>query len=74
MGCTDGSCAAFGDEEVKEVVASLEGEGFEPYVTSVGGGGLGILAPDQGRDSGASVMPAAHLADWASGRGRWLYS
>ena len=35
----------FKDSELSEVMAELRSDGFEPYLTSVGGSGLGVLSP-----------------------------
>lgn len=35
----------FAEEKLKELIADLYKDGFEVYVTSVGGSGLGILSP-----------------------------
>jgi len=50
-GAGGGGCAVtlipddFADENLKELIADLYKDGFEAYVTSVGGSGLGILSP-----------------------------
>lgn len=38
-------CVDFEDAALRELVANLAGDGFDPYLTSVGGSGLGILSP-----------------------------
>lgn len=75
-------CAEFTEEALTELIQALEGEGFAPYVTSVGGSGLGILSPyvdrtDEVPDAGEGEFlskEAPQLSEWASARGRWLYS
>ena len=37
--------AEFSEEKLQALIKSLETAGFQPYVTSVGGSGLGILSP-----------------------------
>ena len=37
--------AAFSDALLKQLIAELDADGFEAYLTSVGGSGLGILSP-----------------------------
>ncbi|KII89746.1 hypothetical protein PLICRDRAFT_39906 [Plicaturopsis crispa FD-325 SS-3] len=50
-GAGGGGCAVtlvpdnFEDAALRELVANLAGDGFDPYLTSVGGSGLGILSP-----------------------------
>ena len=67
---------------VSGLVADLSGLKFVPYLTAVGGSGLGILPPN--RYSKGSVIGSAELesfvgsqpaelAKWADERGRWLY-
>ena len=110
----------FEDERLQDLISELIREGFEPYLTSVGGSGLGILSPyAEHRNRGSKIhgppgeygqvtppdtpipreqpereivdgygkgtrdldalrasfvsSTAAELAEWASGRGRWLY-
>jgi len=50
-GAGGGGCAVtlipddFEEEKLKDLIADLDKDGFEAYVTSVGGSGLGILSP-----------------------------
>ena len=37
--------AEFSDEKLQSLIKSLESAGYQVYVTSVGGSGLGILSP-----------------------------
>lgn len=70
------------------LVEALTGSGFRPYLTSVGGSGLGVLSPyDPANYAVASSNPdqppslreafegkrIEELAGWAEQRGRWLY-
>ena len=55
------SCLAeFHDSSLKSLIAALEADGFQPYVTAVGGSGLGILSPYDDiivDDDGAEATP-----------------
>jgi len=88
-GAGGGGCAVtlipdeFNDEALKELVQELESEGFAAYTTSVGGSGLGILAPNAKEDGddvtaaledGFNTKSAGRLGEWAAELGRWLYS
>ncbi|KAH9856538.1 cystathionine beta-lyase [Lenzites betulinus] len=50
-GAGGGGCAVtlvpddFSDEALQTLIEALEADGFRPYVTAVGGSGLGILSP-----------------------------
>ncbi|KAF4613766.1 hypothetical protein D9613_007877 [Agrocybe pediades] len=50
-GAGGGGCAVtlipddFKDEQLQDLITTLIREGFQPYLTSVGGSGLGILSP-----------------------------
>ncbi|TFY73068.1 hypothetical protein EWM64_g10944 [Hericium alpestre] len=86
------------DESIlRELVDSLSDTAFVPYLTSVGGSGLGFLSPHQPDNYAGPVTPPEtpgegerevrraslqaafeekaipELAEWAAGRGRWLY-
>ena len=37
--------SGFSDEKLKQLMGELRLDGFEPYLTSVGGSGVGILSP-----------------------------
>jgi hypothetical protein len=37
--------SVFSDADLEGLVAKLTGDNFEPYLTSVGGSGLGVLSP-----------------------------
>ena len=37
--------ADFEDEKLQALISALIADGFQPYVTAVGGSGLGILSP-----------------------------
>ena len=50
----------FKDEQLQDLITTLIRENFEPYLTSVGGSGLGILSPypqHRTRGSGESQAP-----------------
>lgn len=67
----------------------LIGSGFRPYLTSVGGSGLGILSPYDPANRSPSTpgtlgqqpslrealeaQDTEELTEWAEKRGRWLY-
>ncbi|KAJ2995101.1 hypothetical protein NUW54_g7448 [Trametes sanguinea] len=50
-GAGGGGCAVtlipddFADEALQSLISALESQGYRPYVTAVGGSGLGILSP-----------------------------
>jgi len=65
-GAGGGGCAVtlipddFKDEQLQDLITTLIREGFEPYLTSVGGSGLGILSADPrhcARSVGRSHIP-----------------
>jgi hypothetical protein len=74
---------------LRGLVEALTGSGFSPYLTSVGGSGLGVLSPydpanyalsnPENPDQPPSLREAfegkriEELAGWAEQRGRWLY-
>lgn len=45
----------FSEDKLKQLMADLLRDGFEPYLTSVGGSGIGILSP-----YGVSPKPSAY--------------
>ncbi|KAI0316729.1 cystathionine beta-lyase [Amylostereum chailletii] len=71
------------DATLTELTSSLASDAFVPYLTSVGGSGLGILSPhDSGDDSvpPREIMkgtfdekPVPELTAWAESKGRWMY-
>lgn len=73
---------------LRALIEALTSSGFQPYLTSVGGSGLGVLSPydpanyavaSENPDRPASLREAfegkniEELAGWAEQRGRWLY-
>ena len=64
------------------LVASLTSAGFAPYLTAVGGSGVGFLHADQRATglapghlkSGLETEPTVELDEWAKGRGKWGYA
>ena len=73
---------------LRALIEALTSSGFRPYLTSVGGSGLGVLSPydpakyavaSSNPDQPASLREAfegkkiEELAEWAEQRGRWLY-
>lgn len=73
---------------LRALMEALTGSGFRPYLTSVGGSGLGVLSPydpanyavaSSNPDQSPSLREAfegksiEELAGWAEQRGRWLY-
>jgi hypothetical protein len=73
---------------LRALIEALTSSGFRPYLTSVGGSGLGVLSPydpanyavaSSNSDQPASLREAfegkkiEELAEWAEQRGRWLY-
>jgi hypothetical protein len=61
------------------LTAALSELGFVPYLTAVGGSGLGVLPPSRAHPGAAesadafTKSSAPALAEWAEARGRWLY-
>ncbi|KAA1467323.1 cystathionine beta-lyase [Dentipellis sp. KUC8613] len=89
-GAGGGGCAVtlvpddLSDSILDSLLQSLSKKNFVPYLTSVGGSGLGVLSPhdpaNYGDGPGAEPLRAAfeektvaELADWAAKRGRWMY-
>lgn len=80
----------FSDALLEELTTSLETDGFRPYLTSVGGSGLGILqspstavdvkAPGAGERSHIPLqkvfrdVDAEGLGQWAERTGKWAYT
>jgi hypothetical protein len=74
---------------LRALIEGLTNSGFRPYLTSVGGSGLGVLSPydpanyavasSENPDQQPSLREAfeakgiEELTDWAKQRGRWLY-
>lgn len=80
--------ADFPTERMDALLSELRESGFRPYLTSVGGAGLGILtdgkaldleAPGAGETSHVPLLKAFHdanpegLESWAERAGGWLY-
>lgn len=69
----------FSDSSTSALVTALKDAGFVPYLTSVGGSGLGILPSNSaGVTSSAdwslfSDKDSAEFGSWVEGRGRWLF-
>ena len=77
------------DSILGTLTEELISSGFRPYITSVGGSGLGILSPydpanhtfptPRTTDQQPSLCEALEaqdveeLTEWAEKRGRWLY-
>ncbi|TFY60028.1 hypothetical protein EVG20_g7572 [Dentipellis fragilis] len=89
-GAGGGGCAVtlvpddLSDSILDSLLQSLSKKNFVPYLTSVGGSGLGVLSPhdpaNYGDGPGSEPLRAAfeekttaELADWAAKRGRWMY-
>lgn len=68
----------FSNERMNALLSDLRESGFRPYVTSVGGAGLGILGSVE-RDATPGASRAIHdveaegLQSWAEQAGQWLY-
>jgi hypothetical protein len=75
------SLADISAETLAALKAALGEAGFAPYVTAVGGSGVGILHPED-RKAGASTDLAKHLQrtgvdeldGWALAQGRWGFA
>jgi hypothetical protein len=69
----------FATDRMEALLSELRESGFRPYVTSVGGAGLGILSEAVDMAPGADIPPAFHavqaegLESWAEQAGQWLY-
>ncbi|KAK1219383.1 cystathionine beta-lyase [Marasmius sp. AFHP31] len=91
-GAGGGGCAVtlvpddFKAEALRDLIAELSANDFDPYMTSVGGSGLGILSPyEEHRNKQAvdglddtiqgafKVRKTTELTPWANDLGRWLY-
>ncbi|KAK1215027.1 cystathionine beta-lyase [Marasmius sp. AFHP31] len=91
-GAGGGGCAVtlipddFKAEALRDLIAELSANDFDPYITSVGGSGLGILSPyEEHRNKQAvdglddtiqgafKVRKITELTPWANDLGRWLY-
>ncbi|RDX57495.1 cystathionine beta-lyase [Lentinus brumalis] len=78
-GAGGGGCAVtlvpddFPEEKLQSLIKSLEAAGYEPYVTAVGGSGLGILSPydeitvDEDDDSPPLSPPMTPIGEGADG-------
>ncbi|KAH9940977.1 cystathionine beta-lyase [Amylocystis lapponica] len=61
-GAGGGGCAVtlvpddFQDSALESLIAALEADKFQPYVTAVGGSGLGILSPYNFEESGDALV------------------
>lgn len=64
---------------MEALLSELRESGFRPYVTSVGGAGLGILgealevAPEETIPPTFHHVEAEGLESWAEQAGQWLY-
>lgn len=70
------SRTGFRDSSTSALLTALREAGFEPYLTSVGGSGLGVLpssASGEGQWAGFSEKSAGEFGPWVEGRGRWLF-
>ncbi|KAL0574237.1 cystathionine beta-lyase [Marasmius crinis-equi] len=91
-GAGGGGCAVtlvpddFKADAMKDLLAELSASNYDPYTTSVGGSGLGILSPykehrnKQTKDGVEDTIQGAfktkettELTPWANDLGRWLY-
>jgi hypothetical protein len=61
--------ADFQEVTLRELIENLLRDGFQPYTTSVGGSGLGVLSPYHQRRQGPATPPDSppHQADGQSG-------
>lgn len=95
-GAGGGGCAVtlipdeFDDNKLADLVNDLQNDGFRPYLTSVGGSGLGIMhtkaeaVDGQASESGEPVhvplqkifqdVDAEALEKWAEHTGEWLFT
>lgn len=80
--------AEFADASLQALMADLTASGFHPYLTSVGGSGVGLRRSQQARDVVAeggdetfhvtsrmafTAVPKEKLESWAVGQGEWQY-
>jgi cystathionine beta-lyase/mevalonate kinase len=88
-GAGGGGCAVtlipdeYESDKLQNVIDGLNGSAFDPYLTSVGGSGLGILSPHFRKDEKEKApksyrdsfenMNIGSLTPWAESQGRWLY-
>lgn len=78
----------FADESLQQLTAALQEKGYTPYVTTIGGSGLGVLWPRDGEEvptaatpggtqpfmrTGFENVPTDRLGSWAASHGRWLF-
>lgn len=95
-GAGGGGCAItlvpsdFPESTLSDLIEALRQDGFVPYLTSVGGPGLGIMqtkvhardgvAPAAAEPSHVPAgrlfrdIPAAELAEWAVKSGHWVHT
>ncbi|KIM33447.1 hypothetical protein M408DRAFT_326161 [Serendipita vermifera MAFF 305830] len=86
-GAGGGGCAVtlipddFYDDSLKILVDKLTEAGYRPYLTTVGGSGLGVYpvvgdpSPEEREELKAAFVeePRDNLAKWAEKQGGWLY-
>jgi hypothetical protein len=80
--------AEFADESLQALITDLTASGFHPYLTSVGGSGVGLRRSQQARNVIAeggdetfhvtsrmafTAVPKEQLESWAAGQGEWQY-
>lgn len=66
----------FASDDLQEVMAKLTEAGFVPYLTAIGGSGLGMLnSPERTEAIGGEFSSKAceELAQWVEGRQGWQY-
>jgi mevalonate kinase len=94
-GAGGGGCAVtlipdgFPESKLQDLIAELERNNFQPYLTTIGGSGVGVLWPREGEAiPTASSAPDGtqpslrkmfeevskeQLAGWAASHGRWVF-
>lgn len=80
---------AFSEQSLDALIADLTESGFHPYLTSVGGSGLGLHRPQPAKDVAAEGgdetfhvslrmafrgIPKEQLDSWATAQGKWVFS
>lgn len=94
-GAGGGGCAVtlipdtFPESTLDDLIRTLRNDGFEPYVTTLGGPGLGVLktkgkesVSGKGEDEGVKVAVRVALREvsrdgvgkWAEGLGQWVHT
>ena len=79
----------FPEDKLQTLCETLVEKGFQPYITTMGGSGLGVLWPREGEavptlamTPGGSApslrqafeeVPKDKLSAWATAHGRWVY-